>query len=77
MDCYAGYLIILESGVSGYLGCCDEVDACDRASNLNGKGWLFRFEVDGYASGGIEAAGRWCGSGRFRRWDGRVRALCH
>ena len=51
MGCETGYLVILQSGAGGYLGCADEAGACHRASYFDGEGWIFHFKLKGYASG--------------------------
>ena len=46
-----GFVLILQSGAGGYLGCSEEDDACNHASHFDGDGWLFHFEADGLWKG--------------------------
>src|SRR3954471_1217061 len=36
----AQFLVNLETGAGGYLAAADPEDACDRASYIDGKGWV-------------------------------------
>jgi hypothetical protein len=46
-----GFLLILESGVGGYIAATDPLDARHRASFADGHGWVFRCEFSGHKSG--------------------------
>jgi hypothetical protein len=51
MENRKGFVLILQSGAGGYLGCSEEEDACNHLSHIDGDGWLFHFEFDGYRKG--------------------------
>jgi hypothetical protein len=51
MGNHKGFVLILQSGAGGYLAYLDVADACNHASHVDGDGWVFRFEFDGFRSG--------------------------
>jgi hypothetical protein len=51
MGNHKGFVLILQSGAGGYLGCAEEDDACSLVSHIDGDGWLFHFQCDGYRRG--------------------------
>jgi hypothetical protein len=51
MENRKGFVLILQSGAGGYLGCSEEADACNHTSRFDGDGWVFHFEFDGYLNG--------------------------
>jgi hypothetical protein len=46
-----GFMLILQSGAGGYLGCSEEDDACSHATRIDGDGWVFHFEFEGHLKG--------------------------
>jgi hypothetical protein len=44
------FLLILESGVGGYIAADNPHDACHRASFADGHGWIFRCEFGDHTS---------------------------
>jgi hypothetical protein len=43
-----GFVLILQSGAGGYLGCTEVADAYDDTSHVGGDGWIFRFQFVGH-----------------------------